>query len=529
MTLRKRLEQILAQEVERTFGVSLPVLLTEPRSSEHGDYTTNIAFRLARELRKSPQEVGESLRDRVMPELTPVVDRIEVVGGFLNLYLRDSALHGIVQDILRFRERFGETNLGRGRRVNLEFVSANPTGPLNVVNARAAAVGDSLTRILRKLGYEADAEYYVNDAGGQIQALGESIAWRLGEIPEPPPDGYLGDYLVSIAEEVHREGIPREEWGTYAAQKILEGQKRTLERFRVHFDRFVHESWIRRSEYPEKVRQKLQPYLEERDGAIFFRSDLFGDEKPRVVVRESGEPTYFFFDLAYHLYKIERGYTDLVDFWGPDHHGYVPRMEAGLKALGFDGNFPVVIVQQVSLLREGKPVRMSKRRGEYFTMDELLDQVGVDAARFFFLLRTVRSPLNFDLTLAQKLTTENPVYYVQYLHARICSLEEYAREQGVTPDPAQLPRLTLPEERDLMRKLLYFPDVLEEIARILDPHPLPVYLMELADLFHGYYQRHRIVTEDPALSSARLTLALAIRQVVKNGLDLIGVSAPERM
>ena len=529
MTLKKRLEQILTQEVERLFGLSLPVLLTEPRTPEYGDYTTNIAFQLARKLGKKPHEIGQMLRERVMPELVPVVDRIEVVGGFLNLYLRDSALYGLVQDILRFGERFGETQWGEGRKVNLEFVSANPTGPLNVVNARAAAIGDSLVRVLRKLGCQAEAEYYVNDAGSQIEALGESIAWRLGERPEPPPDGYVGDYLIPIAQEVREKGIPREEWGHYAAWRILEGQKRTLERFRVHFDRFVHESWIRRSEYPDRVREKLKPYLEEEEGALFFRSDRFGDEKPRVIVRANGEPTYFFFDLAYHLYKMERGYTDIVDFWGPDHHGYIPRMQAGLKALGFKGNFTVVIVQQVSLLREGKPVRMSKRKGEYFTMDELLDQVGVDAARFFFLLRTVTSPLNFDLSLAQKLTTENPVYYVQYLHARICSLEEYAREQGVEADPAHLPLLKLPEERALMRKLLYFPDVLEEVARILDPHPIPVYLMELADLFHGYYQRNRIVTEDPALSAARLTLALAIRQVVRNGLNLIGVSAPERM
>ncbi len=547
-TIKSRLEAIIKGKVRELYGLEMPIHLSPPRSPEYGDYATNVAFQLAKSLRRPPAEIANELADELHGELQPIAG-VETVSGFVNFRIRMPILRELVYEIVNsHKDDYGQNDIGGEERVLVEFVSANPTGPLNVVNARAAAVGDSIVRLMRKSGYLADSEYYVNDAGAQIKALGESIAWRLGERSELPEDGYRGDYLIEIAQAIAGRGVSQEDYGKAAADMILQGQLETLKRFRVQFNNVVRESEIRRSGLVEQVLQKLraaglvtkaselpEPLRREyRDpDAIVLRTDFFvQNEKPRVLIRSSGEPTYFMVDLAYHFHKFQRGYSWVIDLWGPDHHGYIPRMRAGLKGLGLleNGRFDVLIVQQVNLIKGGQRVRMSKRKGEFFTMDQLLDEVGVDAARFFFLLRSASAHLDFDLDLARKLGSENPVYYVQYVHARIASLMEYAGEQGVHLDDADMARLELPEERELMRKLLYFPDNVGYAAERLEPHLIPHYLLDLAGTYHNYYQKHRIVdTENKSLSAARLYLSEAVRVVVKNGLELIGVSAPMRM
>ncbi len=547
-TLKERIKQIIERKVKEIYGQDVDVQLTPPRSEEYGDYATNLAFLLSKKLRKPPSEIASEFASALSEELRPIAE-INVVSGFINLQIRMPILRELVYEIVHSHQSdYGESDVGGGRRVLVEFVSANPTGPLNVVSARAATVGDSLVRIMRKSGYNADAEYYVNDAGGQIRALGESVAWRLGERDEPPQDGYLGEYLIEIAKKLRDQGVSREDYGKAAAELILKSQLQSLERFGVKFDSVVRESEIRASGLVDEVFNRLKelglvskasdlpPQLasEYRDrNSLVLRTDLIDkNEKPRVLIRSNGEPTYFMVDLAYHYNKFQRGYEWVIDLWGPDHHGYIPRMRAGLKGLGLleNGRFDVMIVQQVNLIRDGKRVVMSKRKGEFFTMDQLIDAVGVDAARFFFLLRSANAHLDFDIDLARKLSSDNPVYYVQYVHARISSLMEHASEKGVSFDDAELEQLGLKEERTLMKKLLYFPDVVSNSARRMEPHLIPHYLLDLAGEFHNYYQKHRIVdTENKALSGARLLLAEAVRTVVHNGLELIGVSAPSRM
>ncbi len=547
-TLKERIKQIIERKVKEIYGQDMDVQLTPPRSEEYGDYATNLAFLLSKKLRKPPSEIASEFASALSEELRPIAE-INVVSGFINLKIRMPILRELVYEIVHSHQSdYGESDVGGGRRVLVEFVSANPTGPLNVVSARAATVGDSLVRIMRKSGYNADAEYYVNDAGGQIRALGESVAWRLGERDEPPQDGYLGEYLIEIAKKLRDQGVSREDYGKAAAELILKSQLQSLERFGVKFDSVVRESEIRASGLVDEVFNRLKelglvskasdlpPQLasEYRDrNSLVLRTDLIDkNEKPRVLIRSNGEPTYFMVDLAYHYNKFQRGYEWVIDLWGPDHHGYIPRMRAGLKGLGLleNGRFDVMIVQQVNLIRDGKRVVMSKRKGEFFTMDQLIDAVGVDAARFFFLLRSANAHLDFDIDLARKLSSDNPVYYVQYVHARISSLMEHASEKGVSFDDAELEQLGLKEERTLMKKLLYFPDVVSNSARRMEPHLIPHYLLDLAGEFHNYYQKHRIVdTENKALSGARLLLAEAVRTVVHNGLELIGVSAPSRM
>ncbi len=546
-TLRRRLEEIVEKVVADLYGLDLKVRFSPPRDPKFGDYATNVAFQLASSLKQNPSAIAEELASELREPLAPIAE-LETVGGFVNLRIRQPVLRKIVFDIVhRHGDDYGMNETGDGQRVLVEFVSANPTGPLNVANARAAAVGDSIVRIMNFSGYVAHSEYLVNDAGGQIRALGESVAWRLGERETPPQDGYLGDYLVEIARKIKESGAKRDEYGFKAADLIFQMQLTTLERFRVKYDSIVREREVRKSGLIDKVLkildekgvlskvrdlpQDLRSEFKDID-ALVLRADFFDpSEKPRVLLRSNGEPTYFLIDLAYHLGKFERGYQWVINLWGPDHHGYIPRMRAGLEAMGLleNGKFDVLIVQQVNLIRNGERVRMSKRRGEFFTMDELIDEVGVDAARFFFLMRSANAHLDFDLDLAKKLGSENPVFYVQYAHARVVSLHEHAEKEGVKIEQADLNKLDLPEERELMRQILYFPDVVGNAAKRLEPHNIPHYLLALASEFHNYYQKHRILTEDKGQAAARLTLSEAIRVVVKNGLRLIGVSAPEHM
>lgn len=531
-------------------GLDAPddLLWEVPREEAHGDYATNVAMQLAKSLRRQPRQVAETIRQH-FPRIAEV-EKVEVAGpGFLNIFLAPTWCAGALGEILASGDAYGKSQAGGGRRVQIEFVSANPTGPLVVVNARAAAVGDSLARILSTQGYRVFREYYVNDAGNQVQTLARSLLIRvrqqLGEAVELPPEGYPGEYLIELAKEyLSAEGpkvleVPEAErldrLGRFAVKRITEGQRRTLSAYGVEFDNWFSERALTEGGEPARVLERLREggYVYEAEGAVWFRTTAFGDDKDRVLVKSGGEATYFVNDIAYHVNKIGRGFERLIDLYGPDHHGHVPRMQAALKALGYpEGTLDVLIIQLVSLLREGEPVRMSKRMGEFVTMEELIGEVGRDAARFTFLTRRHDSPLDFDLEVVTRQTAENPVYYVQYAHARIASIFQHLREKKLLlPDwrKVDLSLLRLAEEQSLIKRLLQFPHVVAATARALEPHRIAYYLQELAGLFHPYYKGHRVIGEDLALTNARLALAAGVGLVVRNGLELLGVSAPEKM
>ncbi|MBI2878484.1 MAG: arginine--tRNA ligase [Candidatus Rokubacteria bacterium] len=530
-------------------GEEVPEIVWEiPREPSHGDYATNAAMLLARRQRRSPRQVAEAIREH-LPALE-AIERAEVGGpGFLNVFLAPGWCYRAMAEVLQAGAGYGTRRLGAGERVQVEFVSANPTGPLVVVNARAAAVGDALARILEAVGYAVQREFYVNDAGNQFLDLARAMECRLrqalGEPAELPEGAYPGEYVSDLAREYLAEhggavlGLAEAErldrLGRFAVERIVAEQREVLRQYGVEYDCWFSERVLREAHDPERAVELLREkgYVYEEEGAVWFRSTAFGDEKDRVLVKSDGELTYFVPDIAYHLGKFRRGFTKVIDLWGPDHHGYVPRMQAALRALGYpEGALEVLIVQLVRLLRAGEPVRMSKRRGEFVTMAELIEEVGRDAARFTFLTRRHDSPLDFDLELVTQQSAENPVYYVQYAYARIASIFGFLRERRLeVPEwsRVRLERLELPEEVGLIKKVLQYPDVVLQAARALEPHRIAYYLQELAAAFHAYYNRHRVVTDDLPLTHARLALVHGVGLVLRNGLGLLGVSAPEKM
>jgi arginyl-tRNA synthetase len=520
-----------------------------PRQAEHGDYATNTAMVLARTARRPPRQVAE-LIVKYFPRL-PEVERIDVAGpGFLNVVLSPAWCATALREILAAGDEYGRGDALRGSRIRLEFVSANPTGPLVIVNARAAAVGDALARLLRAQGAQVTTEYYVNDAGNQFEALARSFEARvrqaLGEDAPLPDGGYPGEYLVELAQEYVRElGLRtpadlarggRESLGRWAVARMVARQRTVLQAYGVEFDRWTSEQRdVRDKALPEKALAELaaRGLTHEHEGALWFRSPEFGDDKDRVLRRSNGELTYFGVDLATHHYLKFVGADRVINLFGPDHHGYVPRLKAAMEALGHAPEaFEVLIVQLVTLLRDGQPVRMSKRRGEFVLMEELLEEVGRDAARFTFLTRRHDSPLEFDLAVATRQSAENPVYYVQYAHARIRSIWKQVAEQGMAVpawSSVDLGALTLPEELALMKRLVQYPDLVAGAARALEPHRVAFWLSDLAGLFHPYYKAHRVIQPDERVMFARLALATAVAQAIRNGLGLLGVSAPESM
>ena len=534
--LKHYLENIVKETLKTAFNIDTEVIFEETPKPEFGDYSSNFLFRLKKELPQPIQTVGDIITLEVLKKLQHIADEVSTQTGFLNIKLSNKTLHNILLEINNNPDEYGKTNVGDGKYINLEFVSANPTGPLNIVSARAASIGDSLKRIMNYAGYKAESEFYSNNAGQQVKHLVDSVKWwikKLQGINEVfPPDGYRGEYLKDIAKMVMEKGIEEEKLPKFITDTILNEQLETLKAFDVHYDHVTGEDFIRESKFPGLVLRVLkdEKFLFFEDGATFFRSTDFGDTEPRVIIRRDGTGTYFFYDLAYHLYKLHRGYDELIDILGPDHHGYIKRMEAGLSALGYPGKLKIIIAQQVSLLKNGEKIKMSKRRGEYYTLRELLREVKKDAARFFFLMRTRDAHLDFDIDLAKKIGKENPVYYVQYMHARSNSLLKHGREHSIIPKCNNLRLLRLPEERLLMRRLMYFPDTVERAAQRMEPHEIPRYLIKLADIFHNYYQKNRIIDpKKPELSGARLYLVLAVKNVVKKALYLIGVNAPEEM
>ncbi len=552
--IRKITESLVLAGIKRKspgWGIDreIPVSVEIPRQGDHGDFSTNAAMQLSRHLGRKPRDVAGELVDAIrLEDERGWISSLSVAGpGFINMVLSDDAWRAVLATALAKGESFGSSDRGKGEKILIEFVSANPTGPLHVGHGRGAAVGDALARILSFEGVEVVTEYYVNDIGNQMDNLGRSLFARYlqacGSDAALPEDGYRGDYLVGLAREYQIEvgnryaGYSEQEalpvFRKVACDRILDGIRSDLDRFRVRFDRWYREESLHREGGVGEVVAELRKrsLLYDSEGAVFFKSEAGGDEKDRVLVRADGRTTYFAADVAYHRHKFRQGFTRMIDIWGADHHGYAPRLLAAMRGLGEeDERIEILLVQFVALIRDGKAVQMSTRSGEFTTLREVLDEVGTDAARFFYLLRSFHSHLEFDLTLAKTQSSENPVYYIQYVHARICSIFREASVQGVVPNESpSLSSLTLPDEIALMKKIARFPDVVGEASRSREPHRIPFYLLELSREFHAFYQKHRFLGETPERTQGRLALAKALKNVVSTGLSLIGVSAPERM
>ncbi|MDD5348347.1 MAG: arginine--tRNA ligase [Candidatus Omnitrophica bacterium] len=506
-----------------------------------GDISNNICLRLAKKARKAPPAIATEVCEKLSRNLKgsraeDCIKEVKAEGaGFINFYLTDSYLRSVLADLLVRKEDFGRSDTGKGEKVMIEFVSANPTGPLSVAHARQAAVGDALANILSFLGCVVSKEYYLNDEGNQINILGNSVKLRLaeanGETVEFPENHYQGDYIADMARRIKEKKIKVEDFSDYAANAILDVIKQELADFRVSFDCWYSQKGLRTSGKIQQAFEQLKAkgLLYEQEGATWFKSTQFADDKDRVVIKSDGTYTYLAPDIAYHEDKYRRGFTMLVNLWGPDHHGYISRLKASVAAMGRDPeSLSIVIVQLATIFRDGKAIEMSTRKGQYITLREVLDEVGVDASRFFFLMRRTASHLNFDLETAKKQTPENPVYYVQYAHARISSILRQAQLRQNFP-AKDLEALKEPEELALIKKLWQFSYVLQVCRTNLDPYMLTVYLQELATVFHRFYDRHRVLGTDEALSQARLALALGTKTVLATGLKLIGVSAPEKM
>lgn len=553
--MKKRLTKLLTEAIHDCTArglipeMALPPLEVElPKDAGHGDYATNVAMILASRLKMNPRRIAEIIVAKMQLQ-EQILEKIEIAGpGFINFFIKDDVWCQLLQEIDDQGGDYGKNNLGGGRKVQVEFVSANPTGPLHIGHARGAVVGDVIANILAACHYAVFREYYINDAGNQMNNLGRSVFLRYQELQGEEPvfseNCYQGDYIKEIARGIWQKeagGQLREQvhdvsyYTAYAAAEILAGIKADLQDFGIVFDSYFSESEL----YENGSVRKLLDVLEEKgfvyqiDGTHWFKSTAFGDEKDRVVIRKNGEPTYFAADIAYHQHKYARGFDQVIDIWGADHHGYIPRLQAVVQALGHEKtSLQIVLVQLVNLLRSGNPVAMSTRSGEFVTMREVVDEVGKDAARYNFLMRRSDSHLDFDLELVKRQSNENPVYYVQYAHARICSIFKLAEERGYAIPffgATDVKQLNLPEEIALIKAVTRLPEVIESAALTLEPHRLTFYLSDLAGVFHNYYNKYRVVSDDRELTKARLLLIKAVRTVVSNALNLLGVSAPQQM
>ena len=558
--MRKKLLDLIHSTVNQCFqkgllkDVDLPDFVLEvPNNPEHGHYATNLALALASSQKRNPREIASVLINQ-FDDNEGLLEHAEVAGpGFINFWIARDKWQEFLIKVLEGGENFGKSDLGRGNRILLEFVSANPTGPLHLGHGRGAALGDTLARVLTFCGYEVVREFYINDAGQQVRLLGESIYSRWKQINDPdypfPENGYYGDYVSELAKQIAQEEdlryMDKETAISLCAsrgkEKMLREIKDDLLGFRVKFDIWYSEKELLDSGRLHQILEALEAtgHVYEQDGALWIRTSALGDDKDRVIRKQDGTYTYFATDIAYHLDKWKRGYTKAINIWGADHHGYVPRMKAALMAHGIEPDWlSVLLIQLVKLYQGGKEVKMSKRAGSYVTLRELIDKVGVDAARFVFLTKHHDSPLDVDIDLVKAQDSNNPVYYVQYAHARASSILRKAQERddAIPSKPGALVHhLSLEEEISLIRIMSEFPWLLEDICRTLEPHRLTYYLGELAAAFHKYFNlgtkipRYRVVSEDPEITGARVILTKAVRSVLFAGLDLLGVKAPQRM
>ncbi|MBQ3646604.1 MAG: arginine--tRNA ligase [Synergistaceae bacterium] len=519
----------------------------KPKHEGHGDRAASVAMKLAKVLKSNPRDIANKIAENLKSEY---IDKIEIAGaGFINVFLNGKFYADSVSDILNQGENYGSVDLGKNRKIQVEFVSANPTGPLHIGHGRGAAVGDSVARILKFTGWDVQREYYMNDSGLQIENLGKSTQARYFELLghkdkcEFPENGYKGEYLYDVAKEIiNLEGekfltMPLTEslnyFKKFSADTIMSGIKKDLEKFRVGFDNFFPEGYLHENNLVNSAMQELKSngYAYEQDGALWFKTeDTIGDDKDRVLIRANGVPTYFASDIAYHRNKfITRNFEKVIDVWGADHHGYIARVKAAIKAMGKNpDDFIVLLIQLVNLLRDGKTVNMSTRSGEFVTLSEVLDETGTDAARFLFLTRRSDSPLDFDLEIAKRQTNENPVYYVQYAHARISGvMREFAKLNKDFPDNNKIPEEIFDDKntRELADILTFYPDEISQASNDLTPHILTGYILNVAGAFHSFYNTNRIIDEP----EGKLNLSMAAKNVIASCLNLLGVNAPERM
>jgi len=547
--IEMNLIQIIKGAVKKAFpdmpddliqGFSLEV----PKEKRFGDFSANIAMKLSREIKKAPFDIAGGIVTHI--EKSDIIDDVKIEKpGFINFYIAQKAVIGALKEIINEGTGFGSSSAGKGKKAQIEFVSANPTGPLTVAHGRQAAIGDSLARILKFCGYDVTREYYINDEGAQIQALGKSLKARfmeiMGEKAEFPENGYKGRYIYEIAKTLtltlspekgrgKGEGLSDDFFMEYASKEIMGTIIKDLEDFGVHFDTWYSQKSLGKSGKIEKALGILKDkgFLYEEAGATWFRSTDFGDDKDRVVIRNDSSYTYVAPDIAYHKEKFEKGYDRIINIWGPDHHGYINRIKAACQALGYDKEkLSILIAQLATLYREGKPVRMSTREGEFVTLREIMEEVGKDAVRFFFIMRRTDSHLDFDLALAKAETMDNPVYYIQYAHARISSIIEFSKD--AKPNLENLAFLDKREETGLIKTLMHYPKIIEIASATLEPYVLLAYLQDLAGFFHSYYNAYRIVTDDKPLTEARITLIQAVKNVLASGLNLLGVTPLEKM
>ena len=547
--MKKDLTRILKEALKR-LGVETvsSIEIEVPRQESMGDLATTVAMSLTKSLKKPPRKIAEDMVNAI--EDKAFFEKIEIAGpGFVNFTFSKEYLYSGLKDLLKLQGDFLRCNIGQGKRIQIEFVSANPTGPLHLGHGKGAATGAALSNLLHAAGYEVVREYYINDAGKQVKLLGLSVFARyqqLHDVEYPfPEDGYKGAYIEDIAREIMKEKRKKyiqagfedvsDFFIDYSYKKILSGIKDDLKSFGVDFDIWQSERELFDSGEVEKAIDDLKGkgHIYEKDGAVWFRATAFGDEKDRVIIKQDGEYTYFTSDIAYHKKKIDQEYDEIIDIWGADHHGYIPRVQAVIEALGYPKEkLKVILVQMVNLLRGGKPVQMSKRAGEFITLKDVIDEVGADTTKFIFLTRRPDSHLDFDLEVAKTQSSENPVFYVQYANARINSIYKHAREKGIDTgmfSDADLSLLTAPEELRVVKKLLLYPMIFEGAAKAHEPHRITFYLQELSGMFHPYYNKCRIVVEDDSLTRARLALCEAVRIVLKEGLQVLGISAPEKM
>jgi arginyl-tRNA synthetase len=515
-----------------------------PRQKQFGDLSTNLAMQLAADLGKSPRIIAGEIKDFIKSD-PAYIEKIDVAGpGFLNFFVTKTAIHNQLSEILKAKSDFGRSDIGKGIRTQVEFVSANPTGPLTIGHGRQAVLGDTIARILEFLGYDITREYYYNNAGRQMRILGDSVRLRylqlLGEKISFPDDYYQGDYITDIARtilneagESKRNDTELEYFIGTAEKAVFQDIRRTITRLGFNMDVYYNERTLYDEGKIDEVLTGLREkkLIEERDGAVWFLTSRIGMDQDRVVVKSSGEPTYRLPDIAYHREKFKRGFELIIDIFGADHIATYPDVLLGITALGYDASKVKVLIHQFVTLSEGdQKIKMSTRKANFVTLDELMDEVGVDVTRFFFLMRHMNSHLNFDLTLAKTQSDENPVFYIQYAHARICSILSFGSEKGIEPDEkADLSLLKETESLDLIKHLLQYPAVVQSAGENYEPHRIVNYLTETATSFHKFYTVHRVVTDDPDLTQARLALCLATRIILASGCELLGISAPQKM
>ena len=539
--LKERVESAL-----KTIGVQNNVTPTfeKPRIAEHGDLTTNVAMVVAKRAGKPPRQLAQNIIEKLEVDST-LVDKVEIAGpGFINFRFTNKFFQQQLTEILQAQGSYGKLDIGKRKKTQVEFVSANPTGPLTVGHGRGAVFGDTIARLLEWTNHDVTREYYFNNAGRQMRILGDSVRLRyleiLGEKIAYPEEYYQGEYIKDIAKHLHdpngdslheepAEGMFKRQ----AEQEIFDEIKKTLKRLGIIHDVFYNENTLydtgKIKEIVEEFRKKELAY--DLNGAVWFKATQFGGDKDKVIIKSTGEPTYRLPDIAYHREKILRGFELIIDVLGADHIATYPDVLAGLKALGYDSEKVKVLIHQfVTIVEGGDVVKMSTRKANFITLDELMDEVGVDVVRYFFLMRSIDSHLNFDLKLAKEQSEENPVYYLQYAHARIASIIRHAEQQGVKQEAASnLSLLTQPEELSLMKLLSNFPDIVESCAASFEPHRLAEYLHDVAGVFHKFYHVHRVVTDNKPLTTARLSLCLTTKIILTNGLTILGISAPEKM